>query len=64
MNRFVHPVNATIGGKKPPWSIRSRRPASWVYQVTIMIPTSVTGSSAVVLTQGATTSNSVPVAIQ
>jgi uncharacterized protein (TIGR03437 family) len=59
------PVTATIGGKDATvvYSIASPGFVG-LYQVAITVPSGVTGSSAIVLKQGTTTSNSVSIAVQ
>jgi uncharacterized protein (TIGR03437 family) len=58
-------VTATIGGKDAAVAYAIASPGFvGLYQVAITVPTGVTGSSAIVLKQGTTTSNSVSIAVQ
>jgi uncharacterized protein (TIGR03437 family) len=58
-------VTATIGGKDATVVYSIISPGfCGLYQVAITVPAGVTGSSAIVLKQGSTTSNSVSIAVQ
>jgi len=58
-------VTATIGGKDATVVYAIASPGFvGLYQVAITVPAGVTGSSAIVLKQGSTTSNSVSIAVQ
>jgi len=59
------PVSATIGGKTAAVAYAIASPGfAGLYQVAITVPAGVTGSSAIVLTQGTSTSNSVAIPVQ
>jgi uncharacterized protein (TIGR03437 family) len=59
------PVTATIGGKPATVTYAIASPAfAGLYQVAITVPAGVTGNSPIVLTQGATFSNAVPIPVQ
>lgn len=58
-------VTATIGGKPAVVAYAIASPGfAGLYQVAITVPTGVTGSSPIVLTQGTVNSNSVPIPVQ
>ncbi|MEO8368274.1 MAG: CHRD domain-containing protein [Candidatus Solibacter sp.] len=59
------PVTATIGGKPAAVAYAIASPGfAGLYQVAITVPAGVTGSSAIVLTQGTVNSNSVAIPVQ
>jgi uncharacterized protein (TIGR03437 family) len=58
-------VTATIGGKSAAVAYAIASPGfAGLYQVALTVPTGVTGSSPIVLTQGTTVSNSVAIPVQ